>query len=416
MNDDFRSCEATRRILGRDPDPALIRLVRDLDALIGAAEPPPRLVATLERALAERGMRGGHTLPAWDHRRSASVRRLPIAFGRMGNAIAAALLVLLIGVSIIGLTVVPSRTQSSFGGVSRATPTVSTRPALEQAVELNASTRQIEAEGLWHRINEVWSLSGFTVRFERAYADANRVVVAYTIQAPVGRSFNHALLNRMSLTDRIGNELRPLSCGTNATEKRVDGDVYGQIACFDAPRVALEGATELALHVQGWGMGVVESVGDGASATEPSGSAGIPDGGSAAVHPGCPSEIRCYVLPGTFAFDFTVPVEPRRRVVEPRQAVRIGDREVVLERVVVTPTEARFSIRGLGDAYVRRVTTNGYDSERDSMHNSTGWSVRPDQSVSSLDGALIDHPGELTVTVASSNGSADSWIFTFVVP
>ena len=64
MNDDFRSAEATRQILGRDPDPALIRLVRDLDDLIGAAEPPPRLVATLERALAKRGMRGGHTLPA----------------------------------------------------------------------------------------------------------------------------------------------------------------------------------------------------------------------------------------------------------------------------------------------------------------------------------------------------------------
>ncbi len=416
MNDDFRSGEATRQILGRDPDPSLIRLVRDLDALIGAPEPPPRLVASLERALAERGMRGGHGLPAWNHRRSASVRRLPVAFGRMGSAVAAALLVLLIGVGIIGLTVVPSRTRSSFGGVSGATPTVSTRPALEQVVELNASTRQIEAEGLWHRINEMWTLGGFTVRFERVYADANRVVVAYTIQAPVGRSFNHALLNRLSLTDRIGNELRPLSCGTNGMEKRVDGDVYGQIACFDAPRVALEGATELALHVQGWGLDVVEPVGDGAPATEWSGSTGIPVGGSPEVHPGCPSEIRCYVLPGTVAFDFTVPVEPRRRVVEPRQAVTVGGREVVLERVVVTPTEARFSMRGPGDAYVRRVMTNGYDSERDPMLGSTGWSVGSDQKITSLDGALFDHPGEWTVTVSSSNGSADSWIFTFVVP
>jgi hypothetical protein len=48
---------------------------------------------------------------------------------------------------------------------------------------------------------------------------------------------------------------------------------------------------------------------------------------------------------GTLSVTFTVPVDPARREVAPHEALTVGGTTLILERVVVTRTEARVYLR-----------------------------------------------------------------------
>ena len=63
---------------------------------------------------------------------------------------------------------------------------------VDQAFSLRPGMAHIMQAGLVREVNLPQSTCGFTMTIQRVYADANRVVVGYTITGPTNRSFINA--------------------------------------------------------------------------------------------------------------------------------------------------------------------------------------------------------------------------------
>jgi hypothetical protein len=193
---------------------------------------------------------------------------------------------------------------------------------LDHVLHSDPGAQQAALADLGRPFDLARSADGFTVTLRWAYADANRVIVGYTVAGPEGRHFLRldAMLAgqndlRPTITDAQGRVL-PMESGVLPGLYPQD---VGQLTSFDA--AALVGQSgEVALRLTLPELRVVEQ-----------------------IDPQAPA--RQFTVLGPFAFDFVVPFQAGR-VATPRQTITANGSALTLERVVVTPSETRLYLSG----------------------------------------------------------------------
>jgi len=267
-------------------------------------------------------------------------------------------------------------------------------PVAERAFYTDAGSENVLTNGLATQLGLSQTQDGYTVTLQKAYADLNRVVVDYTIQRPGGEPFNDfARLARgrfqSTLTDASGAVLPPMAGayvqGGAVLNNFDDSATRGTLATIS-----------LRLSIP-----LLEALGQ--SGASP------------------------------FVFRFDVPVQPGR-IVNPNLAVIAGGRTLILQRVVVTPSETRIYLAGLnGTGLFPHLTVDGYDSNHVSIHGwspteggGSIWSIRPiggGRVVCDFFQSLMAEHGTWTLTITAGPATADGkrvtggpWVFRFSVP
>lgn len=271
---------------------------------------------------------------------------------------------------------------------------------LDQAFNMNPGTQRIVAGNLGRVLGLSRTVDGFTFTIGRVYADANQIVIGYTIGGPPNRTFNSLLPfappdpHIPQLIDAAGREFPSgaVSWGTGVQDGRVGG-----VLTYDAGGIS--GAPkELTLRFTVGGISAIERTGAD------------------------PSALRDVAVHQAFGFTFTVPFDGGR-VAELRNAATVGGTTVTLERIAVSKTETRVFIRGAGPAADVRLMVDGSDYALDqdgaipSRRTPGGlWSYGTATS-------LVDTHGPWTLVVEPGVGPPGSptltggpWTFHFTVP
>lgn len=315
-------------------DPALTRLVADLESACRPAAPPPRLRAALRQALHDgmpetrepAGVRRRRRLfaPSWARRRAGVTVALLTAVIVAGAAYAAA-------------------------------------PLVNQAFSGSPGMQQIVSQNLGQQVNVAQSACGFTLTINRIYADENLTVIGYTLSGPDGRRFLPAIgqvardlpspdglpttVDVPTLTTASGATAWPVSFGSGGTLLNAGA----QYLAFNTREIA-PGAATLALRLTVPAIQMFEQLAGAAPAavaceqySPMRDSVGMYVNGqlfSIARDHG-----RVVTVPGPFTFNLSVPVSPNVRDYAPQQTVTQADGTVVtLQRVVVTRTDTRLYI------------------------------------------------------------------------
>lgn len=314
----------------------------------------------------------------------------------------------------------------AFGAV-----TYSVAPVVERLFQQEAGLRHVEQADLVQELNLSQRVDGVTVTLERAYADANRIVVGFTIKGPNGQRYD---AHRLTLTDAAGT----VFSGTIG---------YGVTGQSDILQVSLppgEGAYVLAFDaapVQGTPeeldlrlMMEVVKLALPPVAPEPSPTLEGPpaEPPMAVVLEPLPTPEEEAIV-GPFTFDFSVPFIPGR-VAEVNQTVEAAGVAVQLERVVVTPSETRAYLRfdPPGEAEMRWAPIVMFKApgEKSQSQSYFAYSVNDDSPIHQcgLLASLYDQRGEWTLTVTELVGTdlsqqpsedvrlAGPWVFRFRVP
>ena len=310
----------------------------------------------------------------------------------------------------------------AFGAVAYAVA-----PAVGRLFQQEPGLQHVEQANLVQELNLSQTVNGVTVTLERVYADANRIVVGFTIKDPDGQRDD---VHHLTLTDAAGTVF-PGTTGFGVTGR---SDIFGvelppgegaYVLAFDAS--AVEGTPaelDLRLVVEVREL-VLPTDTPGPSPT----SAGSP------AEPQEPMVVELEPMPqgaivGTFTFDFSVPFIPAR-VAEVNQTVEAAGVAVRLERVVVTPSETRAYLRfdppgEVETSWTSIVTLKAPGDEKGRSHF---YSVDDDSPVhiSGFLAPLYDRRGEWTLTVTELVGTelvppyndvrlAGPWVFRFRVP
>jgi hypothetical protein len=221
----------------------------------------------------------------------------------------------------------------AFGAVAYAVV-----PVVSRLFQQEAGLRHVEQANLVQELNLSQTVDGVTVTLEQAYADANRIVVGFTIKDPNGQRYDAW---DMTLTDAAGTVFSgTIGYGVTGQSDMLQVSLPpgegADVICFDAAPV--EGApAELDLRL----VMELEKFVLPPAALEPP-----PTPDSPPAEP--PMVVILEPLPtpeeeaivGPFTFDFSVPFIPGR-VAEVNQTVEAAGVAVCLERVVVTPSETR---------------------------------------------------------------------------
>lgn len=207
---------------------------------------------------------------------------------------------------------------------------------LDRAVNMDASGSQYLVEnGLVERLNLSQTDGDITATLEWAYADANRVVVAYTIAHPADRENTS-----VRLADEDGTVLPTIMGGYGYVENGLMGDVQS----FDASLV--QGGPDvlrLRLHLEVSTFNLPDE-----TLTPPLVRVDPETGASIVVLE--PMEIGAPAA--VFDIPFSVPFHPGREVAI-GQTVEDAGISITLERAVIAPSDTRFDLcfSGLDPAY-----------------------------------------------------------------
>ena len=224
----------------------------------------------------------------------------------------------------------------AFGAVAYAVV-----PVVSRLFQQEAGLRHVEQANLVQELNLSQTMDGVTVTLERAYADANRIVVGFTIKDPNGQRYD---ARHLTLTDAAG----AVFSGMHGYGVTGQSDILkvslppgegAYVLAFDAAPV--EGAPaeldlQLVMEVRGFVLPL--------NAPEPPPTPISPPG-----EPPASMAVEAQPVPegaivGIFTFDFSVPFIPGR-VAEVNQTVEDAGVAMCLERVVVTPSETRAYLR-----------------------------------------------------------------------
>ncbi len=146
------------------------------------------------------------------------------------------------------------------------------------------------------------SIDGYTLSLDKVYADTNLVIVGYTVTGPTGQNpMGEFDMGRAKLTTEQGLNLP----GFGGVETGPIAGINGSVLYFDASSIQ---STPANLNLQ------------------------------LAIHYGTRDQ-------GSLIFDFSVPFHPGR-IVNVNQSVTAGGKTLTLERIVITPAEARLYIQG----------------------------------------------------------------------
>lgn len=222
----------------------------------------------------------------------------------------------------------------TFGAVTYAVA-----PVVSRLFQQEAGLRHVEQASLVQELNLSQTVDGVTVTLERAYADANRIVVGFTIKDPNGQRYD--AYHHLTLTDMAGTVFsETIGFGVTGQSDMLQVSLPpgegAYVLAFDAAPV--EGVpVELDLQL----VMKLEKFVLPPAALEPP-----PTPDSPPAEP--PMVVVLEPLPtpeeeaivGPFTFDFSVPFIPGQTV-EVQQTEEAAGVAMKLERVVVTPSETR---------------------------------------------------------------------------
>jgi len=380
------------------PDHDLERVVADLDRvghLSRAAHVPPHADAALVRALSERAATPRQVLVAPHRPRLVTPKRGPM---------------LLLAAALVGLVIVGG--SAAYAGV----------PLIDQALSwFDTTAQQSTGHKLGQEVNLAQSACGYTMTIKRVYADANQVVVGYTLNGPADRTFIGGFDVRPTLSDAHGRAVPWMSgSGTGATPSNETGNVV----TFDASAV-VDAPSTLTLHLVAPTILTTERLGDTPAAASPC-ETYRPFKKDEAPASWDIAKTRWVTVAVPFTFDVTVPFIAGHAA-DVHQMVEVGGTAVTLERVVVTPIETRLYVRGVtpGTGFVVP-QANAQLSVGDQTINSA-VSILPTHglAVYSFSTSLYHTRGEATVVVnprpdfaqpGQPTISGGPWTFHFTLP
>lgn len=366
-------------LLSDEADAVTTSLIRDLGDLYRGSSAPAGLRHSLDAALAESRHSPVHLVSAHARRSRFGIR-------------ASALMVAAAAALVIGVA-----------GYAVA-------PAIQQLLATERGVTTLPMQD----IAQSQTSNGVTVKLDRAYADVNRIIVAYTIQVPVGfDNSTSGIDGKITLNDAQGSTF-PVIEGQG-----VNGDTPRTIAglvSFDAESLAPE-TSRLDLRLK------------------------FPDVRAKALQQGASG-----LTAGAFAFNFTLPVGPGRTVTVNKSAIANGV-SVTLYRMVVTQSETRMYMTfpasagiGASDWHADvHVSGAGWDSRHlpagfsGEMTLGSMFTNSSGEHITTFSGDYRSRHGEWTITVdalsavdtkAPSNGSgqpkqarvAGPWTFTVSLP
>lgn len=262
---------------------------------------------------------------------------------------------------------------------------------------------------------------GYTMTVTRAYADANRVVVGYTLGGPPARHYVALKADWPLMTDARGVALRHVDMGMSRSMQEGTG---GHFAAFDASAIAsmTSEARPLRLHLTLPSVTMVERIDGGKPAVAPCETytdqgMTIDDGRGGTIR------VRDVTVDKPLSCDLTVPVDPALRAVAPRRTVSAAGGAVTLERVVVTRSEARLYLRAdrphliQPDALVT-LTVGGRAVQGNPVY---GMTSGEGLAVFTVARPLYESAGEWTLTVrtnpyAQPKETGGPWVFRVAVP
>jgi hypothetical protein len=213
-------------------------------------------------------------------------------------------------------------------------------PAVMQLFRQAPILPEVAQGDLIHELDVSETVGNVTVRLERAYADANRVVIGFTVQGPEGRQFE---LNQLALTDAAGTVLPWVHGYGAAGESEIldlslppGEETHANV--FDASSVSGEPETlNLRLTMELEELPLAPEAPDSTSATV--GSLNDPPASTVVELQPMPSGLTV----GNFEFEFSVPFI-QGRAIEVGQTVEASGVAVTLEKVVATPSEMRATL------------------------------------------------------------------------
>ncbi|HEY0070532.1 MAG TPA: DUF4179 domain-containing protein [Chloroflexia bacterium] len=253
-------------------------------------------------------------------------------------------------------------------------------------------------ERLGTKLDISQTVSGYTVTLQRAYADANQIVVVYTVAGP---DSNITGVVGNTLVDRDSPAVFAPMFGY-ADPADAQPGTYAYV--FDASALdKLPSELHLSLSFElGKGKGIgsdlpaTPSVKDETNFNEIIGSRLFSDTGQLT-----PEDLLqpfgLEIIAGPFQFDFAVPVSTSGTSVVPvGQTVDAAGMKITLDKLVVTPGEARLTFSFEAPA-----------------GDSTPW--QPVLTVEAGDYNSDDKPGDLRIETDSSVGKG-SWTYSLIAP
>jgi hypothetical protein len=214
-----------------------------------------------------------------------------------------------------------------------------------------------------HAVHQSWQYCGYAVSVIRAYGDANRVIVEWTIHGPANRTFEGlegtSVIEATGLIPDTGRRIR-LQAMDQWPGGMKDNTVTNYSA-FDAHQIA-HGAKPLQLQFRLTSFSMVEPEVDHvttASGCEHiSGTSGLPPQSIGSPQDYARALVARWkpdLFPRPLAYivevdhEFTIPVtvamDPVRVEVHPEQKITAGGVTLILDHVIATPSEVRVYLR-----------------------------------------------------------------------
>lgn len=365
------------------------RIVSALDRTLAPAYapvPPPSVVATIQRLTAER-------------RRQPMQSRVARSFNPAGR-FPRRLSVLPMVLALLVMVAIPVAAYQFITMIQRVLNT-------------DGGMRHVVANKLGPTLNLSQSIAAYTVTLQWAYADTNRVVVAYAVQQPDGQPLQRRVLSGSSLSDLAGHPLTFLGGPQNE-----GGGAY--VESFAAAGVASRDG-QLNLHLA------------------------IPLFTALRQRDIANLQATPFVVPQAdsrqFVFDFTISDGSSALVggqadsheVNVGQTVTVAGQSVTLEHVTLSPSETRLYLRGAAintTQFMPVLTAADWNSEQPSTWtagingDARSWTTADGQVVvsylTSLTGkhgewSLVVNPREL-VAGPTPIPSGGPWVFHFHMP
>jgi len=298
---------------------------------------------------------------------------------------------------------------------------------LQPFIGLDAGLKAIYDQGLGHEIGISQSHEGFTVTLEWAYADGNRLTLAYVIQGYPGTPYSNlqGRVHRLSLRD-TGAEI-PFYQGMGAAIDQ-NGEAVGwgappdaiitfdrilEINTYDLSTIPIGDNTTLDLHLEVGAYGITWQ-----RRTQ------LPLERMNEMYEGPES---------LFTFDFSIPLVGEQRVMNTLQTAADQGITLTLKQVTISPSQTRVMVCFTPPDPARQWTAIPHLTTR-AGEVPGGGGVQPLQPVNdetceayTYFAGMFDYTGEWRLEISElvgfgSGGGNDqqriagSWVFDFVVP
>jgi hypothetical protein len=392
-------------LLTEPSDDALEKLIQELDTMYTAPERPaglfwadakPRLELVSQRTL------NAEALPR------IRPLRLGAKLGKKKALLAVAAIVVL---TLLSAALLRATGASWFrqGQIAQTSPSLSTADALllQQLLQNKGtpvSIRQLAQSGQFTDLNLTKVTDTGNVGIQKVYADANNVVLVYTIDTSVWQTDTFCTVSQLK-SRPCDSAVCPL---TIMTSEKQPLPCYGSLANFG--RSTIKRVAILAYYDTSSIQGNPHQLQLKISLTRRGSSS------------------------GEALDEITVPFHAEKTVITVNQTATSHGDALTLERVVITPTEARFYNSALPSAFVSPATlsiagkTHDPDNfqidgwtQANKLADLYGWAVtsaKRGNSVSFYD-ALLGQTGTWMLTetgeVNAPSYHTDTWTFTFTV-